>query len=128
LRIIIDDKYRVIGKLGETGTSQVFHAINLATETDVAVKMMKETAISGYIEDLIRFKREIGIVSRLDHANIAKVFDGGESNGIPYFVMEYLKGPSLSEYLLQNGTMEIRESIMIFKQIAVALNYVHGAG
>lgn len=124
----INSRYHITKQLGEGGMSQVFQARDRHKDLNVAIKLMKKSLTSTYLEDLIRFRREIEIVSKLKHPNIIEVYGQYEYENTPFIVMELLVGQNLSK-LLENGTrFSIDEIIVIIQQLAEALNYVHNHG
>ena len=123
--IIINKKYKIEELCGEGGSSFVYKAVNIKTNKFVAVKLMKDKITTRYIEDVIRFKKEVHIISRLKHPNIIKVYDMGDYNGVPYIVTEFLTGESLAELLRSGKKFSIDESMQIFKQLIQVVEYVH---
>ena len=124
----LNSRYHITKQLGEGGMSQVFQARDRHKDIDVAIKLMKKSLTSTFLEDLIRFRREIEIVSKLKHPNIIEVYGLYEYETTPFIVMELLAGSNLSR-LLENGTrFSITEITAIIKQLAEALNYVHNHG
>ncbi|MBN1898009.1 MAG: diguanylate cyclase [Spirochaetes bacterium] len=124
----IDTRYQILEQIGEGGMSVVFRARDRKKKHDVAIKFLKQGVTSSYIEDVIRFKREIEAVSQLSHTNIVKIYSSGEYKNIPYIVMESIPGQSLSEKLEQQKSFGTKETIDIIKQLTEALDYVHGRG
>ncbi|MDQ2086864.1 protein kinase [Herbivorax sp. ANBcel31] len=122
---IINEKYKIVELYGEGGSSFVYKALDAETKQFVAVKLMKDKITTRYIEDVIRFKKEVHIISRLNHPNIIEVYDMGDHEGVPYIVTEFLNGQSLDELLRREKKFSIDESIQIFKQLTKALEYVH---
>jgi serine/threonine protein kinase/signal transduction histidine kinase len=125
---IIDERYHITGQLGEGGMSVVFKAIDRVANQNVVLKLMKEGVTSSHSEDVIRFKREIEIVTKFNHPNIVKVYRSGEFENKPYIVMELLTGDHLGN-LLHNGIqLNCWEIVTIIKQITETLIYVHSNG
>ncbi len=124
---VVNNKYRFLENIGEGGMGLVYKALNLETNKLVAFKMLKEKVTSDYFEDIIRFKNEIAIISRLQHPNIVKIFDTGEYHGRPFLVMELLEGQDLSNILAEQK-LTISETIKIICEITNALIYMHGHG
>ncbi|MBN1898711.1 MAG: diguanylate cyclase [Spirochaetes bacterium] len=120
--------FHILEKIGEGGMSLVYHARDKKDKKDVAIKFLKQGVTSSYIEDVIRFKREIESVSQLKHPHIVKVYHAGEHRNIPFIVMEYLKGESLSELLNKRRELGIKEGLDIICQLTDALQYVHSKG
>ncbi|MFZ5985545.1 MAG: protein kinase domain-containing protein [Bacillota bacterium] len=123
--IILKNRYRTIELIGEGGTSFVCKAEDLDNGSFVAVKFMKEKATTRYIEDIIRFRKEVDIISRLTHPNIIRVFDTGDYEGKPYLVTELLEGESLDELIKNSHKFTPGEALEIVRQLAETLKYVH---
>ena len=80
----------------------------------------------GLYEDYKRkFIREAKNLSKLDHPNIVKVLESFETNNTAYYVMEYIDGGNLNEYIEQHNGLSEAESLKYFKEIASALSYMH---
>ncbi len=124
----INKRYKILKLLGEGGTSLVYKAGDNKTGIPVAVKFMKEKVTTKFIEDIIRFKREIEIVKRLNHPNIIKVYEVGEFNNRPYIITELLEGESLDTIIKTKGILPLELSLEIIRQLASALSYVHSMG
>ncbi|MFH1674995.1 MAG: diguanylate cyclase [Pseudomonadota bacterium] len=122
---LIDNKYLIQDKLGEGGMGIVYSAINTEDNQKVAIKFLKPGITSSHLEDIIRFRREVQIVSKFSHPHIIKFYQAGDYQNIPYLVAEYLEGISMSELLETGKTFSVDESVSIIKQMAEALSYVH---
>ncbi len=125
---IIDGKFKVLETIGEGVTSFVLKVIDIYSDREFAIKVLKPKITSSYIEHIIRFKREAAIISSFDHPNIIKTYGVGEFEGYPYVIMELLQGANLSSKLIDNKPIEINEAIEITLYIAKALEYVHSNG
>src|SRR5688500_1608332 len=103
------DKY-----LARGGMAEVYLGSHLTLERPVAIKFLH-----SYIEQdadlLSRFHREARVVAGLRHPNIVQIFDFDSTDGHPYIVMEYLKGPTLANYLRR---MHERHERMPLHQVA----------
>ena len=67
-----------------------------AFRKNVAIKLLLREAVSE--EFVLRFKQERQVLAALDHPNIARILDGGDTtDGMPYYVMEYVEGLPLDE-------------------------------
>jgi serine/threonine-protein kinase len=118
-------KYELLEVIGRGGMATVYKARQPDGDC-VAVKVL--SAI--YIEDPSlskRFQREIKVVMSLDHPNIVPVLDYGEEDGLPYLVMPYLEGGSLSDRL-QKGRLTADEGSRVVSQLASALQLAHENG
>ena len=118
--------YRILRQLGAGGMAVVY----LAERDDdqfnqqVALKVMRPDASDG--ADLLRrFLVERQILAKLNHPNIARLFDGGVlPSGRPYFVMEYVDGLSLTEACRQAG-LTVRQRLELFVEVCSAVQYAH---
>jgi serine/threonine-protein kinase len=90
--------YKVEDLLGRGGMGVVFRARHLRLNRVVALKMTLAGAYAGPLERS-RFQREAEAVARLQHTNVVQVYDVGDSDGRPYFTMEYVAGGSLAQKL-----------------------------
>ncbi|TYQ16190.1 UNVERIFIED_CONTAM: serine/threonine protein kinase/GAF domain-containing protein/predicted ATPase [Acetivibrio alkalicellulosi] len=123
--LTVNNRYKIEELYGEGGSSFVYRALDLKTNDFVAVKLMKDIITTRYIEDIIRFKKEVHIISRLNHPNIIKVYDMGDYTGVPYIVTEFLHGESLDDLIKRGKIFSIEESMTIINQLTEALSYVH---
>ncbi|MBN1897737.1 MAG: diguanylate cyclase [Spirochaetes bacterium] len=125
---IIDQRYQILDKIGEGGMSLVFKARDRINKTDVAIKFLKQGVTSSYVEDVIRFKREVEAVSKFSHPNIVRIHNAGEYKNIPYIIMELLTGRSLAEMLMEGKEFGVKNTVLIIEQLAQTLSYVHSKG
>ena len=72
-----------------------------------------------------RFRREVLTVAKLQHPHIVPIIKAGEVDGLPYFVMPYVDGESIDIRLRRVGTMGVRETVGIMKDVARALAFAH---
>ena len=124
---IIGHRYRIVELIGAGGMSHVYKAINLASRRTVAVKVLKEEFIND-AEFLRRFEREARAVLHLSHDNIVRAYDVGETNGLPYIVLEYVEGQTLKQIVSENGPMPPRLAVSMTLQVLEALSAAHKAG
>lgn len=116
--------YRILEKLGEGGMGVVYLAEDTHLGRRVAIKFLTSTD-KHY---RARFLREARAVSALSHANIAAVFDYGETaEQRPYIVMELVKGKTISE-LLRTGGLTLAQAVEIISSVATALSEAHHHG
>lgn len=136
---VIDSKEKINQKLPGTNYKIIHHlgagnnGIVLLVERDgvkYAMKILKrEENPSARIRQLKRFTREAKILSGINHPGIIKIFDYNldNDNEVPYIVMEYVQGQSLSRMIAEN-TLDMSSKIIVLKRIAEAINEVHKAG
>jgi tetratricopeptide (TPR) repeat protein/predicted Ser/Thr protein kinase len=117
--------YRILEKLGEGGMGVVYAAVDTHLGRQVAVKFLTFTSDQHY---RARFLREARSASLLSHANIATIFDYGETpDGKPYIVMELVRGKTLGDLLSENK-IGLRRTAEIGELIADALSEAHTHG
>lgn len=125
---IIADRYSIIKKLGEGGMGTVYLAEHVKMGRKSAVKVMNP----GMVHDadaISRFNREAANASRINHANVAAVYDFGEtSEGLIYLAMEFIEGPSLTKVIEDAGSLPPLRAAEITRQAAEALSVAHDMG
>lgn len=119
--------YEVKSELGRGGMATVYRAYDPRFEREVAVKVLPHELLHADPQFRLRFERESKIVAQLEHSAIVPVYDVGESEGQPYFVMRYMNGGSLSERI-KAGVFTIDEAIQILGAIAPGLDEAHSKG
>lgn len=124
----INNKYKITNMLGEGGMSTVYQAKDIEGNKNVALKFLKKSVTSFYIEDVIRFKKEAETVSKLSHPHILKLYGTSEYNNTPYLIEELLEGTNLSDLIKKATMFKINDVVDIICQIAEALSYVHNNG
>lgn len=72
-----------------------------------------------------KFKREAENLSKLSHPNIVKVFDVFDENNTTYYVMDFIEGENLDEYISRKGKLSEQRTISIITEIGKALEYLH---
>jgi serine/threonine protein kinase len=119
--------YQIQKKLGEGQMGAVYLAKQMSMDRLVALKIMAPHLARNekFVE---RFMREARAVARLNHINIISGFDVGESNGINYFAMEYVDGPTLISLLERGGALDEKRALNVALQIARALEHAHKNG
>ena len=119
-------RYEVKEELGRGGMATVYRGYDARFERDVAVKILP----AEFLHDpqfSVRFDREAKIVATLEHPAIVPVYDVGKAEGVPYYVMRYMKGGSLTDRLAE-GEMSIEQAAHIINVIAPALDEAHRRG
>jgi len=124
---IIGHRYRIVDLIGSGGMAQVYRVVSLSNRRTYAVKVLKDE-YKNDSEFLRRFEREARAVLHLSHDNIVRAYDVGETDGLPYIVLEYIEGQTLKEILDKNGPMPPRIAVALTVQVLDALNAAHNAG
>ncbi len=124
---IIDGRYKLLQSLGEGGMGAVWMAEQSEpVKRMVALKVIKAGMDSAQI--ISRFEAERQALALMDHPNIAKVLDAGAAQtGRPYFVMELVKGISITKYC-DECRLSPRERLMLFIPVCQAVQHAHQKG
>src|SRR5438034_1547030 len=122
---ILDTRYQVVKKLGEGGMSYVYLAREVATGSEVAIKVLSPKLATDR-SSVERLRREAGLAMRLDHANVCRILRLGESeDGLIYLVMPFLDGELLSDREVRGGPMALGTGIDVLRQVCVGLHHAH---
>lgn len=119
--------YEIKSELGRGGMATVYRAYDPRFEREVAVKVLPSELLHADPQFRLRFEREAKIIAQLEHTAIVPVYDVGEENGQPYFVMRYMNGGSLSERIKAGG-LTIEDAARILGAIAPGLDEAHSKG
>jgi hypothetical protein len=124
---ILDDKYRIDGKLGKGGMAVVLAATHLQLEQRVAIKLLLPEC-AGNPELAARFVKEGRSATKIRSEHVVRVLDVGDSEGRQYLVMEYLDGVDLDALLAQSGPIPSKVAVDYLLQAceAIAEAHVHG--
>jgi serine/threonine protein kinase len=117
--------YRIVGVLGTGGMGDVFKAVRDDDQyrAEVAIKLMRADVSGNLVEQ--RFRTERQILAGLDHRNIARLLDGGTTEGgTPYVVMELVVGEPIDRYC-EARNLTTRERVQLFLQVCAAVSYAH---
>jgi serine/threonine protein kinase len=119
--------YKLLRVLGEGGMGIVYLAEQKhPIRRQVALKIIKPGMDSKRV--IARFEAERQALALLDHPNIAHVYDAGTTeNGRPYFVMEYVKGLSITEHC-DHHRLTIEDRLNLFRQVCLAVHHAHQKG
>jgi serine/threonine-protein kinase len=125
---VVGGKYRVEKLIGSGGMGTVWAGVHEVLHNRVAIKFIRPM-FAEREEARRRFEIEARAAANVQSKHAVQVYDYGvESRGLPYIVMEYLEGESLSETLIRRGPLPGAEVAKIIGQAARALAKAHGAG
>ncbi|MGH2820815.1 MAG: protein kinase domain-containing protein [Actinomycetota bacterium] len=119
-------RYLLVGSIASGGMGTVYEGHDERLGRAVAIKVLREGAEGP--ESRERFRREARSVASLGHPNIASLFDYGEENGVPFMVMELVRGADLAQVLGAKGPLEPERAARISQQVLRALDHAHEAG
>jgi len=120
-------EYAGLELVARGGMGEIYKARHPSLNRVVAIKVL-----SAYFKDDSdfnrRFAREAQMMATLKHPNIIDIYDYGEQDGLPYIVMEYLTGETLSQILKDRTRLSLDESLSLLRDLASALDYAHAQG
>jgi eukaryotic-like serine/threonine-protein kinase len=124
-------KYKVISRLGEGATSEVFLAHDEFHQRNVAIKRVRSSAINDpaegrYFERF--FAAEAALVGRLEHPNVVKIYDAVSDTAAPYLVMEHVGGNTLRHYCSPDQLLPLELIVELGFKCAMALGYMSRQG
>lgn len=114
--------FRIERQIGEGGMGRVFLARQLSMDRPVALKILP-TAMAADPEVVERFISEVRLSAKLDHPNLVTAYEAGQDEGVLFFAMAYVNGPTLHERLRTEGPLSEVEALTITLKIARALAY-----
>src|SRR5439155_12761616 len=117
--------YQVIAHLGGGGMGDVYRAVQLGTRRPVALKLMRRDFVSDKARR--RFDREVELTARLDHPNIARIYDGGVHENLWFYAMELIEGEPLDEFHASHA-LSARQALELIRTIATAIQHAHQRG
>jgi len=117
--------YVVLDKLGAGGMGTVYKATQRSTGQTVAIKILSTIRSPDSAK---RFQRESQMAARLNHPNIVRASEATVFNQQHFFVMEYVEGVDLSNYLRKHGPLPWQQAVQCVVQAARALEYAHSQG
>ncbi len=120
-------RYKIIEEAGRGGMGIVYKAVDTALDEKVALKILSPE-IADSPRALERFRREIKSARQVTHANVVRVHDVGESDGVAYLTMEFAPGQTLKAILGMAGRLEPRTAIDYARQACAGLAEAHRAG
>jgi len=125
---LIADRYQILSLIGEGGMGRVYLAEHVRMGRKSAVKVINP-ALATTADAISRFNREAANACKINHPNVAQVYDFGEmADGTLYLAMEYIDGETLDAVVAREGSLPALRAAQITKQIADALYAAHHLG
>ncbi|CAN5203719.1 hypothetical protein BH11CYA1_BH11CYA1_49500 [soil metagenome] len=118
--------YEVIRLIGVGGMGYVYEARHQILHKVYAVKTIRAEQLTETVWR--RMQIEAQAIARMNHPNIVGIHNFGIENGRPFYVMDLLKGTSLAQKLASRGSLPLKETLEIFTEVALGLNYAHKKG
>jgi serine/threonine-protein kinase len=118
--------YRIIDFIGAGGMGEVYRAVHESIDRIVALKVLNPVNRSD--DFVAHFFNEAKIQARLQHANVATLYDFFEFDGLLCMAMEFIGGRGLDDIIVEFGGLSMEEALPIFKDIVSAIGYIHQNG
>ncbi|RSX51344.1 Stk1 family PASTA domain-containing Ser/Thr kinase [Bifidobacterium samirii] len=127
---LIEGRYRIIRKIAEGGMATVYQATDERLGRTVAIKIMHTQLAQGpYRAQFVeRFRREAQSAAAIANPHIVQVYDTGETDGLDYLVMEFVRGVNLRREMNEQRTFTVRETLRIVAETLDGLAAAHRAG
>jgi WD40 repeat protein len=126
VKLPVIEGYEILAELGHGGLGSVYKARQERLKRMVALKLIR-TGAQADPRYLARFQTEAEATARLQHPNIAQIFEVGQQYGVPYLAMEYVDGGTLHEKLL-GKPQPARQTAEMIMTLARAMQYAHEQG
>jgi tetratricopeptide (TPR) repeat protein/tRNA A-37 threonylcarbamoyl transferase component Bud32 len=118
--------YELLCEIGRGGMGVVYKARQKRLDRLVALKMIRSADLAGP-EELVRFRAEAEAVAQLQHPHIVQIHEVGESNGTPFFSLEYVEGGNLAQRV--NGIpLPARQAARLVETLARTIHFAHQRG
>jgi len=119
-------KYRIVGQLGRGGAGVVYQAVDETLHRDVAIKTLSPDLSNN--EVMTRFRAEATILARLNHPQIATIFELFRNEGDLLMVMEFVRGETLDKFSERMGPLPPERAAYLIDLVLSALEHAHRAG
>ena len=121
------DRYLLVDLIGHGGMGRVYLARDTRLNRLVALKILAPERINNP-RAIARFQREARVGAQLQHENLVRIYDFGESNGRYFLVMEYIEGKTIGGLITTQGPMPAATAARLARQIALGLEHAHRKG
>ncbi len=125
--LTVADRYLLKNKLGDGSMGRVFLATDLRLERPVAMKVVSHPRVRFKQLDL-SLEREAKLGANLNHRGIAAVYDFGFHDNKSFTIFEYVEGETLRELISRRGSIPLKETLHIARDLAAALDFAHMRG
>ena len=114
--------FEILGKLGQGGMASVWMARQVSLDRTVAIKVLSERfAVAP--DDIRRFQEEAQAAAKLKHSGIVQVHDAKAEDGVYYFIMEYVAGYTVGDWVRRKGVLSEQDALSVAECVADALSY-----
>src|ERR1700737_868732 len=122
---VLGERYQLQDPIGRGGMATIYRGRDIRMDRAVAIKVLREV-FNTDPKFVARFQREAKAASALQHPNIVKVYDYGQTDGNYFIVMELVEGTALRRYLRSRGVLAVDRAILIAPGVALGLGAAAG--
>lgn len=120
------DRYIIKSYIGEGASAFIYLAFDKFLKEKVAIKVFSKLDLDK--SDLELFKKEIVLSRKITHQNVIRIYEFGEYEEINYMTMEYVRGSDLSVLLKTFRKMDLKNALILGRQICYGISQVHSEG
>src|SRR4051794_2682947 len=121
------NRYTLIDMLGQGGMGRVYLARDTRLNRRVALKILSPERVNNP-RAIARFQREARVGAQLQHENLVRIYDEGESGGKCYLVMEYIAGKTIGLMIAEGGPLPPSVAARLARQVALGLEHAQQKG
>ncbi len=121
------DRYVLLDMIGQGGMGRVYLATDSRLNRRVALKILSPERVNNP-RAVARFQREARVGAQLQHENLVRIYDFGESSGRYYLVMEYIEGKTIGTLISEQGPIPPATAVRLVRQVASGLDHAHQKG
>src|SRR4051812_46213503 len=121
------NRYTLIDMLGQGGMGRVYLARDTRLNRNVALKILSPERMNNP-RAIARFQREARVGAQLQHENLVRIYDEGESNGKCYLVMEFIEGKNIGAIIAEGGPIPPPTAARLARQVALGLEHAQQKG
>ncbi len=121
------DRYVLMDLIGQGGMGRVYLARDMRLNRRVALKILSPERVNNP-RSIARFQREARVGAQLQHENLVRIYDFGQSNGRYYLVMEYIEGKTIGTLISEQGRISPVTAVRLVRQVALGLEHAHRKG
>jgi serine/threonine protein kinase len=123
----IEDRYVLVDLIGQGGMGRVYLAKDTRLGRQVALKVLSTSRMANP-RAIARFQREGKVGAQLQHENLVRIYDEGESSNIRYLVMEFIEGKNVAQIINEQGPIPWPAASRLVRQVALGLEHAHLKG
>ena len=121
------DRYLLLDLIGQGGMGRVYLARDTRLNREVALKILSPERVNNP-RAIARFQREARVGAQLQHENLVRIYDFGESSGRYFLVMEYIEGKTIGTLIAEHGRLAPLLAMKLIRQVAMGLEHAHRKG